>query len=324
MKRFVVCSLFLFFAACVDKDGIVLSPIQDFFSARLLRSASSTCLADNVSLNSLTAPCGAIPANLPELTLGANYVAASDLARGVYQGFLYPGQNALPTVHQKRADSVALLIIPINGKIKVVAEGMSNSGMIFDGLINVMNASSFDNSAVQITNFSKGGCDLPCWISNGVGTVDSSVQVVLAYHSNNRPQSTSCVSAKRFPTHALNTKTQLESRFQQLRQKYPKARQFYFFSREFGGWSNPPSGSRNSEPVAYEEGYSVKWFIESHLNEVPVVLWGAYTWDRMTPRSYFTTDGTHPCIVGQNAFGQKLFDYFLNNSSSRPWFAANP
>jgi len=39
-------------------------------------------------------------------------------------------------------------------------------------------------------------------------------------------------------------------------------KQIYITSREFGGWSYPPSGTDYREPVAFEEGFPVKRFHE--------------------------------------------------------------
>lgn len=334
--KIFISGLLVFFCGCGQKPEFKnVAGYDSRNEDAVLYREAGPCTNSSISVNSLVGDCNAVPVNLPEFVSGQNYTATaqSDPAQGVYPTYLYAGQNDVPVYHRQRADSAAALIQPINGFIDVVCEGMSNSGIVFDGMINVVNASSLDNAQVRFTNLSEGGCDLVCWAGKGVGTVDTKVQVALLYHSNNKPQNGSCASNKKFPGHANATLSQLKTRVTQIRQKYPNLKLIYFGSREFGGWSCPPSNTKYQEPVAFEESFSVKWLIDKQVSgsdpslsyaNTPPMLWGPYTWNSDTPRNYFRADGGHPCNTGQAAFGQQWFDFLLSDPTARIWFAANP
>ncbi len=282
------------------------------------RAALNVCLNDGIPVESLVGSCGEGISAIPPLISGETYVALRDTLRQGFAGYLYDGTNTIPARHKRVGDSLGALVRPINNKIRVVAEGMSNAKLIFGGLQLLLSSSSLDNPKVEFINQAQGGCDLDCWIAGGVGTIDKNVQVVLAYHSMNRPQA-EC--EKYFPTHAQSLQAKLEQRLAQLRIKYPRAKQFFFGVREFGGWSNLPSGTGLREPVGFEEGFAVKWLVNSYLGRMPFVGFGPYTWTPATPRSYFQEDGTHPCNIGQMFFAQQWFDFLLNDSTSKGWFA---
>lgn len=317
MNRFFI---FLLLFGCSAERLPTLPVGENFMLQKIARS--TVCLSNTVDVNLLTGACGDRVVALPALTLGYNYTALSDPNHGVYATFLYDGSNIPPKGHLVVGDSVALTIRPISGKIKIVCEGMSSARLVFGAFISQLASSMLDNSALQVVDLSQSGCDLNCWVGKGVGIIDSSVQIVLWYHSNNRPQ-LGC--SKIFPDHALATQAQLEQRLGQIKKKYPNLKQLYVGFREFGGWSCPPSGTELREPVAYEEGFSVKWFTRNHFAEAaPFIGLGPYTWSSLTPRSWFRDDGVHLCSVGAGFMGKKWFDFLLNNSTSRPWFAQNP
>ena len=99
-----------------------------------LRAQAETCLSNTVNVNSLVGSCNAVPVNLPELTLGQNYTSVTDLAQGVYPGFIYPDSNGMPIVHRAKGDSISTSLRAA-GAVKVACFGMSNSKLIFDNLI---------------------------------------------------------------------------------------------------------------------------------------------------------------------------------------------
>jgi hypothetical protein len=133
-----------------------------------------------------------------------------------------------------------------------------------------------------------------------------------------------------------------------LRVRYPNLRMVFLSSRIYGGYATT---DLNPEPYAYESGFSVKWAIESQINELrglpantragtlnyakrmaPLILWGPYVWaDGATPRSDglaweradFEEDGTHPSQSGETKVADKLLDFFKNSSYTRCWFVAN-
>ena len=133
-----------------------------------------------------------------------------------------------------------------------------------------------------------------------------------------------------------------------LKVRYPNLQLVFVSSREYGGYS---TNDWSPEPYAYEEGFSVKWAIESQISEMrgqamnpragtlsnakkmaPVMLWGPYLWaDGMAPRSDalvwqrtdFEDDGAHPSQTGESKVGLMLLDFFKSSIYSRCWFLAN-
>jgi hypothetical protein len=133
-----------------------------------------------------------------------------------------------------------------------------------------------------------------------------------------------------------------------LKARYPNLQLVFLSSRTYGGYS---TNDWNPEPYAYEEGFSVKWAIESQINEMrglpmnpragtlsnakkmaPVMLWGPYLWaDGMTPRSDglawqrtdFEDDGVHPSQMGENKVGSILLEFFKSSLYTRCWFVGN-
>lgn len=315
--RFVVI-LFLF--GCHEASKTPLT-VGDTLEVDL--AASTACLQNSVNAASLVGSCGVKPAALPGLLGGLNYVSPTDLVQGSYETFLYNGSNLAPGFHQEIGDSLAQ-VIRATGTVKVKCYGMSNAKLIFDALAVLAAQSTLDNPNVIFSVAAESGCDLSCWISKGGLPLDAEVDVILLYHSNNKPQSASCTSAKRFPAHAIATRDQLEIFHGYLRAAHPNAKQIIVSSREFGGWSCPPSGKKYLEPVAFEEGFSVKWYVDFHLYDDEFwVRWGPYTWRSDTARSLFRSDGAHPCDSGAIHFAQIWFENLLTDSSSRGWFAAS-
>jgi len=130
-----------------------------------------------------------------------------------------------------------------------------------------------------------------------------------------------------------------------LRAHYPYLRLVFVSSREYGGYATI---DLNPEPYAYESGFSVKWLIESQVNEMhgqppnpragtldyvkkaaPLILWGPYLWAAgATARSDgygwlatdFEADGTHPSQNGETKVAEKLLEFFKNSPYTRCWF----
>jgi hypothetical protein len=133
-----------------------------------------------------------------------------------------------------------------------------------------------------------------------------------------------------------------------LKVRYPNLQLVFVSSRAYGGYSTT---DWNREPYAYEEGFSVKWALESQINEMrgqpmnprvgslsnvkklaPVMLWGPYICaDGTTPRSDglvwqradFEDDGQHPSQIGESKVGLMLLDFFKSSIYTRCWFLAN-
>lgn len=307
---------------------------------------------------SLRCAFGALPMAPKPLTTGALYTSVSDTAQTAYGTYLYPNEsNAMPDSHRLAGEAIAADIQPLNangnvdlagGKIVMVAEGMSNTNDEMTRLIQVFLASNpAVNPQLQFKNLSQPGCNLTCWVDKGVGTIDPQVQIVLMKHSNNVPQLANgaprvpnepftTAASKRFPRHAQITQGQLKKRILDLKTQYPNLKLLYLTSRIYGGWSCSPAPEISfREPVAYEEGFAVKWLVESQvlktdstLNfstpkaKAPWLAWGPYIWDSTWPQDWYRDD-VHPCTTGQLVVAQKWYNFLMQDSSARPWFRDN-
>jgi len=139
-----------------------------------------------------------------------------------------------------------------------------------------------------------------------------------------------------------------------LRIRYPNLLIVFLSSRTYAGYAKPGDSATtdlNAEPYAYEEGFSVRWAIESQINEMrglpanprvgslnyakkaaPLIVWGPYLWaDGTTPRSDgfvwnrtdFEEDGMHPSQNGESKVAFALLEFFKNSPYSKCWFMAN-
>jgi lysophospholipase L1-like esterase len=132
-----------------------------------------------------------------------------------------------------------------------------------------------------------------------------------------------------------------------LKIRYPNLQIVFLSSPLYGGYATPVP----LEPFAFEEGFSVKWAIESQIMEMrgqtanplagtlsnfrkaaPVLLWAPYFWTNGTaPRSDgtaadridFEPDGVHPSQTGENKLAAILLEFFRTSPYTRCWFVAN-
>jgi hypothetical protein len=265
------------------------------------------------------------PEALIPMTQGVPYIAASDESGTTYPSFLYDGSNNPP---QALLDRIAAQNIqPINGKIVVAFEGMSNSRDVFNQFVeDAENNPDVNNDVVVFDMKARGGCDLKCWVDGSGQVADdpSAVQVMVMYHSNNRPQD-KYQNSKRFPAHALETKGELLERFSQVKSLYPNLKLIVINARSYAGWSC--GGAKKTsyrEPVAYEEGFAVKWAIEDANADqsfgIPV-MWGAYFWE-VLPKSYYKDDGVHPGAALTQLVSDRYMAFF-QDPDIFPWFGGD-
>jgi len=319
------------------------------------RSQQEQCANASTPPSSLNCAFGVMPLSIQPLTSGAPYVAVTDQTQTPYATYLYPDQsNQMPAQHRIKGEAIAATIQPldgngnvdfVNGRILAIAEGMSNTRdemIAFTSLL--LTKQSELNPQFQFISLAEGGCDLECWVGKGVGATDSQVQVAFLKHSNNRPQNADGspkqpssnfpnLDSKRFPAHAVLTKGLLKTRILAMKKKYPNLKLVFITSRSYGGWSCAPSAVEYREPVAFEEGFSVKWLIDDQIlgadpdlafegnnPPAPWLAWGPYLWNRDWTQDMFRADGTHPCDKGTMVVAQMWYDSLSTYSTSRSWF----
>ena len=131
-----------------------------------------------------------------------------------------------------------------------------------------------------------------------------------------------------------------------LRTRYPYLRLVFLSSRLYAGYATT---DLLPEPYAYEQGFAVKWLIESQIKEMrgtppnlwagslnyvnkaaPLLLWGPYLWAAgekpksdglLWRRTDFERDGTTPSQDGENKVGFNLLNFFKTSLYTRCWFA---
>lgn len=286
-----------------------ITAVSDLAGGMLAKSSPLPCLPD-ATPSQIVDACGNDPRYY--LSMSALYVLG----------------NEMPAVHRLQGELAAAQVQPIDGKIRVVAEGHSNALRVFDAFTTLLSSSSLDNPQIRFTNNAAGGMALENWVAAGVGTIDTRVQIVFLHHSLNKGFA-DCSQQ----TYADSTAFYLRARVLQLKVKYPNAKQIFLQSREFGGWKCYSAPGAAAEPAGYFNGFGVKAFIDSQVSgsdsalaytNAPFLAWSFNPWDPTTPRSWFEGAGLHPCTPGANFWAQQWFDFLLNDSTTRSWFAANP
>jgi hypothetical protein len=145
-----------------------------------------------------------------------------------------------------------------------------------------------------------------------------------------------------FPAHARAMQADVADMLQVAKARYPNLRIAYLSSRTFGGYAHD---ARNPEPYAYENGFSVRWVIQSQIAgdgrlnydpqrgpvTAPVLLWGPYLWTNGThPRNsdglvwersdVLERDGMHPSASGRKKVVDLLLAFFKTDPLASQWF----
>ena len=303
------------------------------------------------------------------------------LARTYYgnAGGIYPGGiNQPPADHDSVARTRRNSIKPLDvngdespfGKYVLVSIGMSNATQEWCsqtsgppcGAWTFMGKAAADQGVnhytLVIVNGAADGQDAPAWTSPTSPNYDrikvgrlaplglSENQVQAAWVKLDDPNPAVSLPVDTADAHILVTN--LGQVLRALRVRYPYLRLVFLSSRIYGGYATT---GLNPEPYAYESGFSVKWVIESQINEMrglpanpqagtldytkraaPLILWGPYMWaDGATPRSDglawlrtdFEADGLHPSQSGESKVSDKLLDFFKNSPYTRCWFATS-
>jgi len=297
----------------------------------------------------------------------------TDLGTGKYKGFqggLYEnGSNVVPQDHAADGLALATQVKPVRGKFVLLAIGMSNATIEFRAFETLATADSHVNhSAMAIINGAQGamtacfwrfasenpvqsGCRAPHPIPNQydrirdellkpAGLAEDQVEVIWLKNADPRPT----VALPASDADAYIYERELGETARAARARYPNLRLMFISSRVYAGYAALPL---NPEPYAYEYGFSVKWAIQSQIEQLrsgkvdpvagdldykkgvaPWLAWGPYLWadgtiarsDGLTWRpSEFQTDGTHPNKDGVEKVAHMLLDFFTT-SPYASWF----
>ena len=304
-------------------------------------------------------PCGRSPCSANSL----GYVPINDLGTGLYNGQmggLYPnGQNVDPPAHRTSGLALAKTIGPLNssgqadptGVYVLLTIGMSITAGDSTAFVYIANGDPAKNPKLVIVNGASGGCtgqqwssaSSSCWQTATTNLTNASVtpqQVVAVWLYT---ADTGGGSVGPWPSDANALQGELTTILQLIKQKFPNVLLTYLSSREYGGYT--ATGNLSYE---YDTGFAVKWTIAAQINGstslnwdptkgtvmAPWAAWGPYTYtDGVKPRSdgltWNCTDmlfngGQHYCSVGYGKVAKMLLDFFTSDSTTRPWFLANP
>lgn len=296
-----------------------------------------------------------------------------------HRGGLYPGgRNEPPHAHDSAARVRRNAIRPLDvngdehpfGKYVLISIGMSNTTQEWCSTSSAppCTAWSFmgraaadpavNHTSLVIVNGAADSQDAATWTSptspnyerirtvrlNPLGLSENQVQAAWVKLATSRPMAA-------LPSDTADARLflrALAATVRTLKTRYPNLQLVFLSSRSYGGYSTIDV---SPEPYAYEEGFSVKWAIESQINEVsragaiplagsldynrrtaPLLLWGPYLWaDGGTPRADglswlrtdFEEDGMQPSQSGEAKVATILFAFFKNSPYTRCWFLAN-
>ena len=308
-------------------------------------------------------------------------VALSDLLTGTYfgnQGGLYPGGvNQPPADHDSAARERRNAIKPLDvngdespfgkyvvlsiGRADVTREWCSASTRPPCTAWSFMGRAAADpgvnhNTMVIVNGADSARQDAKAWASAAspnydriktarlapLGLSENQVQIIWAQLDDLYPVNT--LPADSADAYVLMSN--LGQVMRALRTRYPYLRLVFLSSRLYAGYATTDLAP---EPYAYEQGFGVKWLIESQIKEMrgspaspwagslnyvkkaaPLLLWGPYLWAAgETPRSDgmlwrrtdFERDGTTPSQNGENKVGFNLLNFFKSSLYTRCWFA---
>lgn len=287
-----------------------------------------------------------------------------DLGTREYQGFkggLYPdGKNERPAAHEAAGLKLAGQVQPLDaggkpakdGKIGLLAIGMSNTQQSFAGFMQAARTAGGINPRVVLVNGAQGGMTAFAiqdpddkrtgtryWDTvddrlKAAGVTRAQVQAVWIKQADAGPN-------QGFPKYAQTLQAELTKIVQVLAKRFPNLKLVYLSSRTYGGWAKT---RLNPEPYAYESGFAVKWLIEQQLKgdaalnfdsskgkiTAPWLSWGPYLWANGTSKrsdgfsyeeaDFRDNDRTHQSPSGQKKVGNLLLQFFKTDTTTKGWF----
>ncbi len=280
----------------------------------------------------------------------------SELYRGE-QGGLYPGGvNEPPADHVRVGLMRASMIEPLDaagkaspdGKIVFASVGFSNPQREFIEFQRMVPSVDNLDADVVVVNGAQGGEHILAWSDprgrpwQGLETELSQAGVTAEQVQGLWVKMTQRAGVSPdlpFPDNARTYEAELEKVVLLLQERLPNLQVAYVSSRAYGGYGGETSPS--PEPVAYEEGFGVKWLIQRQLEgdpainpdpaagplEAPWLAWGPYLWaDGANPRSDgltwscsdYRSDGAHFVASGNQKVATMLLD-FLQGEPTAAW-----
>lgn len=303
-------------------------------------------------------PPNSIRIPLTDMTTGNNYLG--------FSGGLYANGNIIPPDHEAVGMARSAQIQPLNtagqpdpnGKIILMSMGMSNTTQSFLEFIKKAQASpNVNHNTLAIVDGAAGNQVANTWDSPADYNYDRVRDNVLAPrgYTENQIQIVWLKVADLEPTvfltsesaDAYQLETYIGSILRAIKIRYPHIQQVFLSSRTYGGYG---TGYRNPEPYAYESGFSVKWAIQSQIDQMqggvildsragdlnyntvaPWIAWGPYLWtDGIIPRSDGLIwerkdvhgDLIHPSYYGRQKVADMLMNFLSTSPYTRCWFTA--
>jgi hypothetical protein len=282
--------------------------------------------------------------------------------RGEEGGLYGDDENEPPAEQQKLAKEAISKIQPrdddgrpsTDGKIVLLAIGMSNTTQEFSAFAQLANRDRRKKPAVVLVDGAQGGADAAAWVGGrrrsprgdpwrgaearltAAGATSAQVQAVWIKQALAGP-----ARYGEFPGHVQALADDLEEIVQMAYERYPNLRVAFLSSRIYAGYA---STRLNPEPYAYESAFAVREVITRQIDgnialncdpnrgvmRAPVLLWGPYLWaDGETPRKSdgliwrredFANDGTHPSNEGRRKVADQLLEFFTNNEFGKGVF----
>jgi hypothetical protein len=321
--------------------------------------------------------------SLTDMSPTENYLG---FAGGLYENL----SNTVPSVHSAVGQALAVKLAPIQGKIVVLSITMSNGGLEWGRFITNYGTNPLINPAVALVNgenIQNPLCDYQVAFGNPqsvcgssdttnaydyiysnslqpAGFSESQVEAVWLKHTDTIPTASGFPVPPSLPGLDSNSYTyefeqHLAGALRGMYQRYPHLKFVFISTRIYGGYC--PSPCKSPEPYAYENGFAVKWLIQSQINQAdrgagpdpvfgtvtysnsPWIAWGPYIWaDGSIPRSDgltwcagslspsppcngeqdYQSDLLHPNDAGQTKVANMLWDFFSTSVYTTPWFLA--
>lgn len=288
---------------------------------------------------------------LPLNDLGSGFYSRDG---ATFMGGLYPhGSNSRPPAHNAAGLTLADQITPRDenglpandGKIAMITVGMSNTFIEFRAFEDLAAADPDRNPQLVLVNGAFAGQTSEYWVDPQAdpwswqldrldrrGVTAQQVQIAWVKQTRTGPGP--------FPGKTEQVQADLEAIARNLKFHYPNLKLAYFSSRTRSYTHN---NGLSPEPVAFENGFAVKWLIEQQINGdpnlnydpalgpvvAPYLAWGPYLWiDGLNPRSDgliweqadMVGDCTHPSDAGADKVAQQLLAFFKTDATAVPWF----